>query len=148
MMKNLALFTALGILLISSSVLAEEIRYDSGGRRDPFIPLVTPEGVVDAKKFSAKDLRIEGIIYDPNGGSMVLINGEFYKQGENVNGANVITIFRDRVVLSQSDEEKTLWIREEIVDEATDGSTGKTSKKPVPVKAKAAMPKATKKKPA
>ncbi len=112
-------------LLFSSSVMAQEIRYDSGGRRDPFIPLVTLEGIVDQKKFDSKDIKIEGIVFDPSGGSMVLINGEFYKEGDHVNGANVITIFRDRVILSQSDEEKTLWIREEILDVDDTGHTKK-----------------------
>lgn len=95
--------------------MAEPIRYDSGGRKDPFVPLVSAEGVVNEKRFDASDIRVEGIVFDPNGGSMVLINNEFFKEGDHVNGANIITIFRDRVILSQSDEEKTLWIREEVV---------------------------------
>lgn len=136
-MRFILLLTSL--LLFSSSVLAEEIRYDSGGKRDPFIPLVTAEGIVDAKKFNTNDLQIEGIIFDPNGGSMVLVNGEFYKQGDHVNGANVISIFRDRVVLSQADEEKTLWIREEIVTPG-DAHDVKTTKKPY-VKPSASPPK-------
>lgn len=118
--------------VFSSSVLAETIRYDSGDRRDPFIPLVDPEGIVDSRKFDTSGLMVEGIIHDPNGESLVLINGEFYKEGDNVRGVNVITIFKDRVILGASDEKKTIWIREEIVNggEVNDRSSTSPAAKP------------------
>lgn len=111
--------------LFSSSVIAETIRYDRGERRDPFLPLVGPEGIVNTKKFDPTDINIEGIIYDPRGESMVLINGEFYKQGDNVKNANIISIFEDRIILGQSDEQKTIWIREEIVSPGAGKDAGK-----------------------
>lgn len=124
------------MLIFSASVLAEQIRYDNGGRRDCFIPLVNTEGIVDDKKFDASDINIEGIVFDPIEGSMVLINNEFYKEGDHVNGANIITIFRDRVILSQSDEEKTLWIREEIVSpgESSNAAQKRINESDVPPK--------------
>lgn len=119
-MKLMRLF-AIGItpVLLSaffSLAFAEEIRYDSGARRDPMTPLVGPDGVV-AIKFNPNDLNIEGIIFDSNrAGSLVLINGEFYKEGQSVNDATIISILKDRVILRQDDEEKSLWMREEVVD--------------------------------
>ncbi len=115
---NMNLLRSLAFLFFfynCASVLGQEIRYDSAGKADPFIPLVSEDGIVAAPKFDPSDIHIEGIIFDPNGGSMVLINGEFYKEGDSVAGANLISIFRDRVIMSKADEEKTLWIREEIV---------------------------------
>lgn len=106
-------------------VFAEEIRYDSGGRRDPFIPLIGEGGTLK-KGLDPTGLIVEGIIIDPKEGSMALINGELYKEGDHVQNANLIRIFHDRVILAQEDEEKTLWIREEIAegrkkaDEATE----------------------------
>ena len=126
------------IFLSGTSVFAETIRYEKGDHRDPFISLVGADGIV-ARKFDASDINVEGIIYDPHGESMVLINGEFYKQGDNVKGANVITIFRDRVILGRSDEEKTIWIREEVVNQG-----GKSPARPAAVKPKT-LPKSTKK---
>lgn len=105
-------------LLFISVAFAEEIRYDSGARRDPFIPLIGEGGMLAAKGFDPNGLNVEGIIFDPIEGSMVLINGELYKQGDHVLNANIINIFNDRVIFSQDDEEKTIWIREEIVEEA------------------------------
>ncbi len=102
-------------LIFSTSVFAAEIRYDNGGRRDPFTPLIGPNGAL-TYKFNPTDLNIEGIIYDPRGTSLVLLNGEFYKEGQTVKNATVISIFKDRVLLRQEDEEKTIWLRDEILD--------------------------------
>ena len=113
-MRTLTGSFLLFFFVFTASVLAEDIRYDKGDRRDPLMPLVGPNGVVLTDKFDSTDLKVEGIIYDPNSESLVLINGEFYKEGDHVNGANVITIFPDRVILEQSDEKKTIWIREEV----------------------------------
>ena len=95
---------------------AEEIHYDSANRRDPFIPLVGPGGVV-GHAFNPTDLKVEGIIFDPAHGSLVLINGDFYKQGDRVQNATLVSIFKDRVVLVQDDQNKVLWLREEIAEE-------------------------------
>lgn len=101
-----------------SLAFAGEIRYDNGARRDPMTPLVGPDGVINVK-FNPDDLNIEGIIYDKNrAGSLVLINGEFYKEGQSVKDATIISILKDRVILRQDDEaeEKTIWMREEVLD--------------------------------
>lgn len=102
------------MLFAGSNGWCAEIKYDAGGRPDPMVPLIGPGGQIK-KGFNASGLNIEGIIFDPGAGSLVLINGEFYRQGDSVNGANVISIFRDRVVMAQDDEEKVIWIREEVV---------------------------------
>ena len=98
------------------NLLAEEFRYDRGTRKDPFVPLVGPGGLVKSE-IQTSDLNIEGIIFDPKKGSMVLINGEFYKEGDRVKSANVVSIFKDRVILVQNDKEKILWLREELIPE-------------------------------
>lgn len=99
--------------LTFSAMAADHIVYESGNRRDPFIPLVGPNGIA-AQKIAQTNLHIEGIVIDPEGGSLALIDGEFYKQGDSIGKATIISIFPDRVILEQDDEEKTLWIREEI----------------------------------
>jgi len=116
-MKSLRrmLFLSVGLMVFFSLAFADEIRYDSGDRRDPFIPLVG-EGAVLSKGFDPSALNVQGIIIDPREGPSALINGDLYKEGEHVQNANIIHIFNDRVIFSQDDEEKTIWIREEIVE--------------------------------
>lgn len=105
-------------LFLSSVVQAADIHYDAGARRDPFIPLIEKGGAI-AQGFNPSGLNVEGIIHDPVGGSVVLINGDYYKEGQTVNKATVISIFKDRVILAQGDDEKTLWLREEIIPTET-----------------------------
>ena len=109
---------------------ADPIVYDGAGRRDPFVPLIGPGGI-HSQKAERNDVEIEGIVYDPNSESMVLINGEFYKQGQKVANAVVISILQDRVVLFQNDEEKTFWMREEILPK---GEKKNAAKKLLPKK--------------
>lgn len=113
------LFAVIHIAAVSfgnrSIAAAEAIQYQRGDRRDPFIPLIGP-GIAVAKTQKKMDLNIEGIIIDKSQGSMALINGQFYKEGDTVEDMNIISIFVDRVILSQNDEEKTIWLREEILD--------------------------------
>lgn len=121
------LFTALMTLLVISPLNAETLRYDSGDRRDPLVPLIGPGGMVVGKKSGPGDFNIEGIIFDPKAGSMVLINQEFYKEGDRIGEANLITILKDRVILSQDDEEKIIWIREEVVSPGEQSNDSKTN---------------------
>jgi len=115
-----ALFLALAWLAASCPgfplVFGAEIRYDSAGRRDPFVPLVGPDGLI-MKKSARADFVIEGIIFDSEGGSMVIVNGKVYRPGDTVDGAIIVQIYQDRVLLAQEEEQKTVWLREEIAEE-------------------------------
>ncbi len=110
---ELFVFLALMGLFLPRLTAADPIVYESGGRRDPFIPLVGPGGIKTEK--GANNLDVQGIIFDEKSESLVLINGDFYKPGQRIGTATVISILKDRVVLSQDDKEKTIWIREEIL---------------------------------
>lgn len=97
------------------SVYGEELTYHTGDRRDPFTPLVGPDGIM-MQKMRTSDFVVEGIIFDPPAGSLALINGEMFKSGDTINEAIIVQIFKDRVLLSIEDEEKIIWLREELVE--------------------------------
>ena len=110
----------IGILLPFFSVAsAGEIQYHSADRRDPFIPLIGPDGSLryGALSFKSGEFKVEGIIYDPVEGSYALINGQFLKEGDQINNAQVVSILRDRVILSVNNEQQVIWLREEVVGE-------------------------------
>ena len=74
------IFSCLAFFLIFGTLCgmlcAEEIAYDSGKRRDPFVP-VTGE---DASSMaSSSGVKLEGIIYDPGAQSMAILNGKAYQ---------------------------------------------------------------------
>ena len=103
----------LGIILLTQchSLCADEIVYDSGKRRDPFVPITGEDASVSAT--SSSGIKLEGIIYDPNNRSMAILNGKTFQQGESIGDATIVKIQKDHVVISISGEEKTLFIRQE-----------------------------------
>ncbi len=99
------------VMTLSGSLGAEEIIYDSGKRRDPFVPLSGEDNA--SVSGNSSGIKLEGIIYDPGKQSMAILNGKTYHAGEAVADATVVKILKDRVVISVEGEEKTLWIRTE-----------------------------------
>lgn len=104
----LALF--LVFLSLCGSLSAEEVSYDSGKRRDPFVPLTGDDVSGSA---SSSGVKLEGIIYDPGNQSMAILSGKTYQVGEVVGDAKVVKILKDHVVISIDGEEKLLRIRED-----------------------------------
>lgn len=99
------------MMLASSSFAVSKIIYDSGNRRDPFIPLTEEDST--SVSVSSSGVKLEGIIYDPGARSMAILNGKTYQAGEAVGDATVVKILKDHVVILVDGEEKMLWIREE-----------------------------------
>ena len=117
-MKSLGIkfWFLLGVLgLFFSLAFAEETRYDKQEIRDPFVPLRSPQTEGDAGLQDT--LAVEGIVYDPRGGSYAVIGGEIYKEGEEFQGTKIVRIMPDRVVFYQENEEVVSWLREEVVNE-------------------------------
>ncbi len=74
-------------VLIAQRSFGQEYTYYSKGERDPFIPLITSGArmslglqVVE----TIDDIKFEGIIFDPFGKSMAMLNGEVVKEGDTV----------------------------------------------------------------
>jgi hypothetical protein len=101
--------TFITILLMASIVLAEgPFKYDSKGKRDPFVPLVSETGVSISDIYgisSIKDIRLEGIVWDDKGGSIAIINGEIIKEGEVLGVLKLLKIQKDGVVFDIDGEE-------------------------------------------
>lgn len=102
-------------LVIFSVAEAEEIRYHSSDRRDPFLALIGSDRMRTA---ASDELGVEGIIFDPRGDSYAVIGGEIYREGEEVAGSKIVHIFDDRVVFFQESQETVVWLREEMAKEA------------------------------
>lgn len=117
----LAVATILGAAAAPAGWAAEEpgaeppepFRYDSGGRRDPFVPLVREGrlvGTAQGVHVDSATPTLYGILWDPQGDSIALLNEAEVKVGETVAGFRVKAIQRDAVVLDGGGEPVVLRI--------------------------------------
>ncbi|MBU1061701.1 MAG: general secretion pathway protein GspB, partial [Candidatus Omnitrophica bacterium] len=76
-------------------------KYDSGRKRDPFVPLVSKDGIYVSDAYgikSIKDIRLEGIVWEVEKPSIAIINGEIVGEGAEIGVIKVLKIERDSVV--------------------------------------------------
>ena len=93
----------------------EQFIYDAKGRRDPFIALVTPDGrllKLEQQEGSA-GLLVEGIIYDKNGLSYAIVNGEVVKIGDKINDYQVLKIEENKVIFIKEGETQEVELKKE-----------------------------------
>lgn len=108
-------FLVLGLIvgcIIFSVAEAEEIRYDKGDRRDPFSPIMNSRN----KTLGNEGFNVGGIVFDPKGGSYVLMGGQIYREGETLEDATIIKIMPNRIILLQGSKQVVLWLREEALE--------------------------------
>lgn len=119
MQKNKVVLTFLFLLFTFNNALAasEVFLYDSKNRRDPFLPLVSPDGRILVRESEGaktiNDVSLQGILWDPQGISYAILNGNPVKEGEEFEGLEVIKISKEWVAVRFGGEEYTLKITEE-----------------------------------
>jgi len=88
--------------------------YDPKGKRDPFIPLVRDGRIVsvtgDPTSPDVSTPLLAGILWDPGGESIALINDTEVRIGERIGGYQVAEIRPDAVVLVREGESLVLQI--------------------------------------
>lgn len=102
-------FLLLVILSWSTFAFAQDdaFKYDSKSRRDPFTPLISESGgyASDAYEASAaEDIRLEGIVWDDEKGSIAIINGEIAKEGDLMGTMKILKINKDSVIFDVGGE--------------------------------------------
>jgi type II secretory pathway component PulC len=116
MMKNkLKIILICGLIMLIlmgwySYAAEKTFQYDSKGRRDPFIPLVgkgvkllIPQGVK-----SIEGIILEGIIFDSQGDSLAIINGEIIKENEVISGFILKKIEKNSIILTRNGKNYTV----------------------------------------
>lgn len=94
----------------------QEYKYYSKGKRDPFIPLVTGEAKAGLGLQAVEDIddvRVEGVIFDPNGKSIVVLNDEILKEGDKMYNVEVLRINRNSVTIKIHDRAHSISLVEE-----------------------------------
>ena len=98
--KFVLLFGVLCLAFLTCCFAQEEFLYDAKGKRDPFIPLVTPDGRLLKLEHEGgvAGLSLEGIIYDKNGTSCAIVNSEIIRIGDKVGEYQVLKIEEKKVI--------------------------------------------------
>jgi len=112
-MKRKFVVILLLIVMIAAYVIAEEdaLIYDSGKKKNPFIPYVTNDGQLINIQEDSGDIKLnlEGIFYDDKGQSMVIINGEILKKNDTLGNIKIVDIKKDSVVYAKDGTILTLY---------------------------------------
>jgi len=96
-------FCILFTILCSLNFAQEPYVYESAGRRDPFMPLLTPDGrlLQIETRAPSGELRLEGIIFDKGGASLAIINGAVVAEGEPIDDIKVIKIMENKIIFEK-----------------------------------------------
>ena len=116
--RRIPIFVAALAIMESAAIAAAEqtrepFRYDSKGRRDPFAVLVRDGrlvGVAQNAQVATSRPVLYGILWDPGGRSIALINDVEARIGDTINGYRVKEIRQDMVVLDNGGEPVVLQI--------------------------------------
>lgn len=116
--RFLILLFLLGLLLPLASG-QEEFAYEAKGRRNPFIPLVTPQGrllQLDKQETTyVEGLALEGIIYDNAGVSFAIVNTAVVGVGDFVGDYQVLKIQENKVIFVKDGEPTEVELTKEEV---------------------------------
>lgn len=115
--KRITLVMLCCFFVFSSLLYAqEEFRYNSQGKRNPFIALVTADGrflQLDQESEKRQEMLLEGIIYDKYGVSCAVIEGQVVKTGDTLGDYQVLKIEKNQVLLIKEGQIKALELQKE-----------------------------------
>lgn len=109
-------------VVLSMDALAAEVKqgevyvYDSQGKRDPFLPLVSLDGRILEPQI-AKDgegkPQLEGIIYEAGNTSYAVVNGEVVRAGDASGPYQILEIYQEKVVFVKGGERLEIELKKE-----------------------------------
>jgi len=92
-----------GPALIEGAEGTAAFKYEAKSRRDPFVPLITKRAKLSAgleNVQSLEDLDLEGIVWDPSGGSIAILNGIIVKEGDEIGNLKIKSIMSKKIALT------------------------------------------------
>lgn len=102
------------------SFAQDSFLYNDQGKRNPFIPLLTADGRLLKldREDSTTGLSIEGIIYDKQGISYAIVNGQIVKVGDEVNDYRVLKIEDNKVIFIKDGQPLEIELKARSENEA------------------------------
>lgn len=94
----------LGIFIVAGArASTRDFTYEDKGNRDPFLSLVKDGHIVEEPTTLSEigNIELEGIIWDPNGKSMAIINGKLVKEKQRIMNMQVLKIKKASIILQK-----------------------------------------------
>ena len=116
-----------GWAAVEAPKLEAPFRYNSKSRRDPFVPLVRDGQLVSVTQSTPVETSkpvLHGILWDPSGQSIALVNDMEARVGDSIGDYQVTGIRHDAVVLSNGGEPLVLEISFEAPPSPSSATTG------------------------
>jgi type II secretory pathway component PulC len=91
-------------------------KYEKGLKKNPFIPIITNEGqLINIEDDEDKEVQfnLEGIIFDKEGQSIAIINGQILGKNETILDAKIVDVRKDSVVYVKDGEIFVLNLKKE-----------------------------------
>ena len=108
------LLIAFALLVLSAQcALCDGFKYESRGKRDPFVPLVggsRPTVVKLEDITSADDVKVEGIAIGAQGKKVAILNAEVLKEGDKVGEVELIKVEKKSVTISIGGKSYNLYL--------------------------------------
>ena len=94
--------------------------YESKGKRNPFVPLLLPDGQritpppdeEGAGPPGLSSMVLQGVVYDPSGESTAIISGQLLRENEEWEGIRILKIEPNTVTIWKDGETHQLNVRE------------------------------------
>ena len=112
----LALLFLIITLATQDLIAQDKYMYYSKGKRDPFISLITSMARISLGLQvveTVEDIKLEGVIFDPFGKSMAVLNGEVVKEGDKIHNVEIVKIYNDAISIKIYDQPHTINLAKE-----------------------------------
>ena len=108
-------------LLAEGFFLEAGAEYHPRGKRDPFVPLMMPNGQriypPGTDDGGISNFILQGIVYEPKGGSYAIINDQIVREEDAIEGMKVVKIGPSSVMILSNGNEIQLNIRSSVPEE-------------------------------
>ncbi len=103
------------VFVFMSAAYAQEQKYSyKQTKRDPFVPLISAAGyLINLEPEDNSTLTLEGIMYDPKGDSVAIINGDLVRVGDTVGDAVLVSVEPTKVTVIKDNQKVELSLRRE-----------------------------------
>lgn len=106
------------LVALTYSFVSADQAYSSGGRRDPFVPLLGISGAAIRSGLqgiaSIRDVDLQGIVVSDGGKRSVIINGEVISEGEAVGYISIEKVGTNTVVIQIENERHELELYKDV----------------------------------